>query len=63
MAAGKVVVKKLSAIENFSSMNILCTDKTGTLTTGTIKIAGSYDAAGIYSCCGICKKGFLPVHL
>lgn len=49
MAAVKVVVKKLSAIENFGSMNILCSDKTGTLTTGTIEIAGSYDAAGLQS--------------
>jgi len=49
MAAVKVVVKRLSAIENFGSMNILCSDKTGTLTTGTIEIAGSYDASGLES--------------
>lgn len=49
MAAVKVVVKKLSAIENFGGMNILCSDKTGTLTTGAIEIAGSYDAAGLES--------------
>ncbi|KES12513.1 Cation transport ATPase, partial [Snodgrassella alvi SCGC AB-598-O11] len=32
MARRKVVVKRLSAIQNFGSMDILCTDKTGTLT-------------------------------
>ena len=32
MAAKKVIVKKLSAIENFGGMNVLCSDKTGTLT-------------------------------
>jgi len=46
MAAVQVIVKKLSAIENFGSMNILCSDKTGTLTLGKVKVQGSYDAAG-----------------
>jgi Mg2+-importing ATPase len=34
MAKENVVVKRLSAIENFGSMNILCSDKTGTITLG-----------------------------
>ena len=38
MAQNKVIVKKLSSIENFGSMNILCSDKTGTLTEGNVKV-------------------------
>ena len=34
MARGKVIVKRLAAIQNFGSMDVLCSDKTGTLTTG-----------------------------
>lgn len=34
----KVVVKKLSTIENFGSMNILCSDKTGTITKGEVTL-------------------------
>lgn len=36
MSRKKVIVKKLKAIQNFGSMNILCTDKTGTLTQDKI---------------------------
>ncbi|MBI5414177.1 magnesium-translocating P-type ATPase [Candidatus Peregrinibacteria bacterium] len=38
MAKKGVIVKKLSAIPNFGSMNILCTDKTGTLTENKIHL-------------------------
>lgn len=34
MSKKKVIVKRISSIENFGSMNILCADKTGTLTEG-----------------------------
>ena len=43
MAAQKVIVKRLSSIENFGSMNVLCSDKTGTLTEGEIKIQSVLD--------------------
>lgn len=36
MSKEKVIVKKLNAIQNFGAMNILCTDKTGTLTEDKI---------------------------
>lgn len=46
MAADKVIVKRLAAIENFGSMDVLCTDKTGTLTEGTVKLQSAVDAEG-----------------
>ncbi|MCJ7506101.1 magnesium-translocating P-type ATPase, partial [Candidatus Bathyarchaeota archaeon] len=36
MAKKRVVVKRLVSIEDFGNMNILCTDKTGTLTEGNV---------------------------
>ena len=38
LARRKVIVKRLSAIHDLGAMNILCTDKTGTLTEATIKL-------------------------
>ncbi len=46
MASHKVIVKRLASIENFGSMNILCTDKTGTLTEGTVKMHSALDLEG-----------------
>ncbi|MEO8482472.1 MAG: magnesium-translocating P-type ATPase [Acidobacteriota bacterium] len=46
MAGRGVLVRRLNAIENFGSMTVLCTDKTGTLTEGTIRLEGAYDPAG-----------------
>ncbi len=38
MARDRVIVKRLDAIEDFGAMTILCTDKTGTMTAGTIEL-------------------------
>lgn len=38
MAEQKVIVKRLASIENFGSMNVLCSDKTGTLTEGVVRL-------------------------
>ncbi|NDC36641.1 MAG: magnesium-translocating P-type ATPase [Proteobacteria bacterium] len=46
MAAHGVLVKRLNAIENLGSMDILCTDKTGTLTEGVVKLDGAFDLEG-----------------
>ncbi|CDX56258.1 magnesium transporter [Mesorhizobium plurifarium] len=46
MAAGGVIVRRLDAIENLGSMDLLCTDKTGTLTEGVIHLDGSFDVDG-----------------
>jgi Mg2+-importing ATPase len=46
MARQGVLVRRLNAIENLGSMNILCTDKTGTLTEGVVQLEGAYDGSG-----------------
>jgi Mg2+-importing ATPase len=46
MAARKVIVKRLASIEDFGSMNVLCSDKTGTLTEGRVKVQAAYDIRG-----------------
>ncbi len=49
MAAKKVMVKRLPSIENFGQMDILCSDKTGTLTTGKIELADALGPDGTES--------------
>ena len=46
LAARGVLVRRLAAIENLGSMDMLCTDKTGTLTEGVVSVEGAYDADG-----------------
>ena len=46
MAHHGVLVERLSAIENLGSMDVLCTDKTGTLTEGVVELEGAYDDQG-----------------
>ena len=58
MAEKKVIVKRLASIENFGSMNIICSDKTGTLTEGTVKVESALDLNGDAS-----EKAFLFAYL
>jgi Mg2+-importing ATPase len=46
MAKKKVIVKNLIAIQNFGSIDILCSDKTGTLTSGTMRLDQYIDPLG-----------------
>lgn len=46
MAKHGVIVRRLESIENFGSMDILCTDKTGTLTEGVVRLDGALDVNG-----------------
>ncbi len=58
MAQKKVIVKRLTSIENFGSMNVICSDKTGTLTEGTVKLHSALDVNGEIS-----DKVFLFAYL
>ena len=46
LAGHRVIVKRLAAIHDLGAMDVLCTDKTGTLTESTIRLAGHVDHAG-----------------
>ncbi len=46
MAKRGVIVRRLNSIENFGSMDVLCTDKTGTLTEGVVRLDGALDPQG-----------------
>ena len=58
MSQMKVIVKQLDSIENLGSMNILCVDKTGTLTEGRMKFTGARDVEGKSN-----SKGLLYAYL
>lgn len=49
MAREKVIVKHLSAIQNLGSIDVLCSDKTGTITAGTMTLDAALDASGAAS--------------
>ncbi|MGV3528430.1 MAG: magnesium-translocating P-type ATPase [Flavisolibacter sp.] len=58
MAEKKVIVKKLSAIQNLGEIDVLCSDKTGTITTGDLTFARAITAEGRNS-----EKLLLYAHL
>jgi Mg2+-importing ATPase len=58
MAERKVIVKRLSSIENLGSMNVLCTDKTGTITEGEVTLQSVNDLGGKES-----ERALLYVYL
>ena len=49
MARHGVVVRRLAAIENLGNMDVLCTDKTGTLTEGRVTLHGAWSTHGAES--------------
>ncbi|UCC75719.1 MAG: magnesium-translocating P-type ATPase [Anaerolineales bacterium] len=46
MAKHGVIVRHLASIEDLGSMDVLCTDKTGTLTEGVVRVDGAFDVRG-----------------
>lgn len=46
MAAAQVIVKRLSSIEDFGAIDVLCTDKTGTLTEGCVQLERAVGPSG-----------------
>ena len=58
MAKRGVIVRRLAALEDFGSMDVLCTDKTGTLTQGVVQLDGAVDALGQAS-----ERVFLAAYL
>eukprot|EP01135_Chromosphaera_perkinsii_P001876 Nk52_evm25s212 gene=Nk52_evmTU25s212 len=62
MATKKVVIKRLNVVQNLGAMDVLCTDKTGTLTDDNISVSGFYgpDGRESYQCL---KYSFLNSHL
>lgn len=46
MLSKKVIVRKLTSIQNFGEINLLCTDKTGTITEGEIIVENILDSEG-----------------
>ncbi|HVM72232.1 MAG TPA: magnesium-translocating P-type ATPase [Anaerolineales bacterium] len=46
MSRKKVIVKRLNSIQNFGAMDVLCTDKTGTITEGRIVLEKYLDVSG-----------------
>ncbi|MBX6313016.1 MAG: magnesium-translocating P-type ATPase [Isosphaeraceae bacterium] len=58
MAQARVIVRRLAAIEDLGGMDILCADKTGTLTEGKVRLHAAVDADGRPS-----EKARLYAHL
>lgn len=62
MARRGVIVRRLEAIEDFGSMDVLCTDKTGTLTEGSVELTASVDIHGHQSA-AIARWGYINAAL
>jgi Mg2+-importing ATPase len=61
MAKSGVIVRRLNTIENFGSMDVLCTDKTGTLTEGVVMLRDAFDARGQASA-AVFRDAWLNAH-
>jgi Mg2+-importing ATPase len=62
MADAGVIVRRLASIENFGSMDVLCTDKTGTLTEGVVRLDGALGVDGQPSG-AVFRYAYLNAHL
>lgn len=61
MAQNGVIVRRLAAIENLGSMDVLCTDKTGTLTLGVIHLDAALDSEG-YASARVAQLAYLNAY-
>jgi P-type Mg2+ transporter len=61
MARAGVIVRRLNAIENLGGMDVFCTDKTGTLTEGIVRLEAMLDVHGEPSS-GVAAKAFLNAY-
>ncbi len=61
MARRGVIVRRLNAIANLGSMDVMCTDKTGTLTEGVVRLDGALDARGRASS-EVLRAAYLNAH-
>jgi len=61
MATSGVIVRHLAAIENFGSMDVLCSDKTGTVTKGVVQLHAAYDVHG-RSSDAVLRTAYLNAH-
>ena len=61
MAAKGVIVRRLESIENFGSMDVLCTDKTGTLTLGVVQLDAALNVKGSASP-SVFRYAYLNAH-
>lgn len=61
MSRKKVIVKRLAAIQNFGAMDVLCTDKTGTLTQNQIILQYHRDIEG-HDCDRVLQYAWLNSH-
>lgn len=62
MAARGVIVRRLDAIEDLGSMEVLCTDKTGTLTEGVVTLGAAVDPQG-RACADVLRLAYLNAAL
>jgi len=61
MARHRVIVKQLLSIENLGGMTVLCSDKTGTLTDGVVRLQETLDATG-RRCDEVARLAYLNAH-
>ncbi|NML17661.1 magnesium-translocating P-type ATPase [Azohydromonas caseinilytica] len=61
LARSRVVVRRLSAVQDLGAMDVLCTDKTGTLTEATLRVERAVDAQGL-DCEAVFELAWLNSH-